>query len=650
MAKIKRLIDDSDAVVEVIRPVSNEELQDRIHHYPLLNPQKFSKRYMHHLYLPVNFLWNGKGYGIQYNFCINPYCKWFGLPQKRFENTKYKPSRYKLSGTNDETGVDIICNPDPENTKGISLGCKCRTVSNWAVSEEIARLINLEYLLDVEPDYVFHKEGCVNSNSTPFDNPNHFKKKGVNKANSQRYQCKECSKFTSVMPTREKSTTYHQKRNDVLVILAKSIVNKVAVKRTIEILDIGVKTYYEKLELIYKRCLEFLERYEKKPLETIVFDECWLNTDKMTYHLSNVRKKGYGRKSILERTEESKFPTNIVITSEMKSRYVFRADIAYDWNFTIDDLALDTLLYKDDHLHEFSKKNSRFRTGFTSFPMPPHENDTQSRNDYERDALKFEIRSKYVDGIHVNATYTTIAHYWLIKHFIKSKEWRIVTDEDNSILAAAQRVFAEDIKKYDAHIFISKIDKEKSTSQSLTEYAEAKGILYDWAEARDIKTRGLRGLAVLYMSEKLRTHKFYKLASDGVNLKWANNPLIHPLASKDTGFHTVDCKTDVSSYEPEEIARMLLDVNHNSTDAFIQLIRRRISTLERPLVTARGDGKSYIYSNFNPEYAQYALTILRVYFNFCMPFISRDGEKLTPAQRLGLTKKVFEFKDIIHMQ
>lgn len=43
----------------------------------------------------------------------------------------------------------------------------------------------------------------------------------------------------------------------------------------------------------------------------------------------------------------------------MKSRYVLRTDIAYDWNFTIDDLALDTLLYKDDHLHEFSKKNAR---------------------------------------------------------------------------------------------------------------------------------------------------------------------------------------------------------------------------------------------------------------------------------------------------
>jgi hypothetical protein len=47
-------------------------------------------------------------------------------------------------------------------------------------------------------------------------------------------------------------------------------------------------------------------------------------------------------------------------------------------------------------------------------------------------------------------------------------------------------VFAEDIKRYDSHVFISKIDKEKSPSQSLTEYAEVKEHLYDWAESKDI--------------------------------------------------------------------------------------------------------------------------------------------------------------------
>jgi hypothetical protein len=152
------------------------------------------------------------------------------------------------------------------------------------------------------------------------------------------------------------------------------------------------------------------------------------------------------------------------------------------------------------------------------------------------------------------------------------------------------------------------------------------------------------------MSEILKYHKFHELLPDGKNYKRANNPLLHPLASTDTGYRTVECMTDVSSYETRDSARMLVDVNNTTTDAFIQLIRRRLSPLERPLVTARGDGKSYIYANFNPEYAQYALTILRVYFNFCLPYKTKDGENLTPAQRLGITDKIFELKDIIYMQ
>jgi transposase-like protein len=196
----------------------------------------------------------------------------YKLTQKKYENVKNKPSRYKLGGAGDEK--DIVCNPDPEKSgQGISLGCTCKSVSNWSVVEEIKRLITLETLQDVEPDYEFHKVGCLYSDETPFNNMECFKKKGINKAKAQRYQCKRCLKITSVMPKRKNSTTYHQKRNDILLDLAKAVVNKVAINRTIEMLDIGVKTYYEKLELVYKRCLEFLERQEQKTLNKLNISE-----------------------------------------------------------------------------------------------------------------------------------------------------------------------------------------------------------------------------------------------------------------------------------------------------------------------------------------------------------------------------------------
>jgi hypothetical protein len=95
---------------------------------------------------------------------------------------------------------------------------------------------------------------------------------------------------------------------------------------------------------------------------------------------------------------------------------------------------------------------------------------------------------------------------------------------------------------------------------------------------------------------------------------------------------------------------MMLNVTDNSSNAFLQQIRRRLSILERPLVTARGDGKSYIYSNSNPKYAQYSVTILRVFYNFCTPFKTGDGKELTPAQRLGITDKIFNLNNIIYLQ
>lgn len=44
-----------------------------------------------------------------------------------------------------------------------------------------------------------------------------------------------------------------------------------------------------------------------------------------------------------------------------------------------------------------------------------------------------------------------------------------------------------------------------------------------------------------------------------------------------------------------------------------------------------------------------ALPILRRYYNFCLPYKSGDKKKFTPAQRLGITEKVFTIEDILYL-
>ncbi|MBU7595256.1 hypothetical protein [Metabacillus halosaccharovorans] len=378
------------------------------------------------------------------------------------------------------------------------------------------------------------------------------------------------------------------------------------------------------------------------------FNEIYINTDKMIYYLNNFRKKNAGSKYLIEQ-EEKQFPTHVVVSSDILSRYVFRADVAYDWNVTLDDITNQANMYKDDHLHLFAQRYGHLRYSFAT--QPPTDSDTESKDVYEKEWFEFSRRANYIDGLHVNSTYTTLAHLWHLKQLLNAKEWRFATDEDASIMSALMRIFSKEIMLGDAHHFLYKIDKRKTLREAMENYRDSRAVIKNWAMNSNIDEKGTTLLTRMMLAEELKRHKFYdEVVKNGKTVrKWAQNPVTHPLPFKDTGYATVDCTTEVSSYEPIDLARLVQKINNKSNDTFINQIRRRISILERPLVTSRGDGKSYIYSNFNPKYAQYAITILRTYYNFCMPY-KAYGEMLTPAQRIGIADKVFDWKDIIYLR
>jgi len=510
-------------------------------------------------------------------------------------------------------------------------------------------LVQINSVQDKEENYEFHKEGCVEVELTPFNDPSGFYKQGKSRLGMQRFQCKACKKKTALTPKRDNSITYNQKRSDIHHLFAKLLISRTPVTRTCEILEIGKGTYYDKLEFLYRRCLEFLERHETKPLQKLKFREMWINTDKMVYYLNNVRQKGMGGRHF-DDAEENQFPTQVLVSGDVLSRYVFRSDVAYDWEGSLGDIALDTVLQKEDHLNEFAKKHARYPK-YSHYPQPPSANDTQSQSDYYEELVLLERRMKYTDGLHVGSTYSTIAHLWLIKQLVKASEWRFVTDEDKSLMTAINRVYSKEFRLSDAHHFLCQTDKSKTRKQAHEEFVQARVDLIDWGTMRGYGTRSLRKLAYLQMTELFERHTFHKevTTASGTHLEYADNPILHPLATIDRGLRSVDCTTILSSLEPKDIAALMMKVNDNATNTFIQQIRRRLSILERPLTTARGDGKSYIYSNFNPKYAQMAITILRTYYNFCFSFKS-NGTVETPAQRLGISDKKFDIKDIIYLR
>ncbi|MBZ9606798.1 hypothetical protein G9F73_002985 [Clostridium estertheticum] len=409
-----------------------------------------------------------------------------------------------------------------------------------------------------------------------------------------------------------------------------------------EILQISPSTYYNKLEWLYKKYLEFLDSHERKAFETHTFERIWLNTDNMVYSLNNIRRRGNGGERY-DDVEELNFPTHIVVSGDSNSKYISRADIAYDCNITQEEITADTKLLKEDHLYNFACKNARYR--FSYCPHPPTENDTQSYEEYIEKYRKFNIRDSYINELHVISSYTAFAHYWLIKNMVKANKWRFVSDEDNSLITPLFRVFATEIKEGNALHFLCKVEKGKTNKEAYNEYVEARELLKEWKKTNEITKISDTNVAILKLMEKLKFHNIIEHGGHSYPV-WVNRLLKHSLPSIDEGTRIINCTTNVSDYDTDHLARLLINVNKYAVNSFMQQIHRRLSILERPFTTARGECKSYVYANFNPKYAQYAITILRTYYNFCMPYKTLDKQLLTPTQKLGITNKKFDLNDI----
>lgn len=251
MAKLKRLATKEDLIVDVLSPLSEREIEDRTSDYDLLTPKQFGTKYKDLLFTPTEFVLDDTAHKIQYNHCSNPFCRYHGMPQTKYD-TKGKPTRYKLTGRSNHKSIK--CNPDPTGATGKAvLGCYTSTLSNWSIAQEIQRLIQINSVQDKEEVYEFHKEGCTAEDFTPFNKPDGFYKQGKSRLGMQRFQCKVCKKKTALTPKRENSTTYNQKRSEIHLLFAKLLLSRTPVTRTCEILGIGRGTYYDKLEFLYRR-------------------------------------------------------------------------------------------------------------------------------------------------------------------------------------------------------------------------------------------------------------------------------------------------------------------------------------------------------------------------------------------------------------
>lgn len=88
-----------------------------------------------------------------------------------------------MTGSSKDKGhKGMYCNDNPIG-RGVSQNCTVTPLSNWSVVEEIKRLIEINSIQDVEPDYQFHKEGRWKKNQPHSMSRSNFTKGGKVGAN-----------------------------------------------------------------------------------------------------------------------------------------------------------------------------------------------------------------------------------------------------------------------------------------------------------------------------------------------------------------------------------------------------------------------------------------------------------------------------------
>ena len=239
-------------------------------------------------------------------------------------------------------------------------------------------------------------------------------------------------------------------------------------------------------------------------------------------------------------------------------------------------------------------------------------------------------------GVQIHAEYTLYGHFFFLHQFFGGVEkLRFFMDQDSGIRAACLAAFQPEIKARTADAFYVRIARELTVNQKRAELAASRAHF-------DAAKQAHPGLSDGELQLVLIKAAIAHMASLG---QWRDRWLTHPLPDMSEPQKAVCCLTDCGDYDADHLARLYQKATLHGIDRFFMQIRRRLSLLERPIVTPSKSGRTwYGYSAYNPASVVKLLGIFRVFYNYCAA--GKDGK--TPAMRLGLAKGVVSLEDIIY--
>ncbi len=543
---------------------------------------------------------------IQANCCKTPGCDNFGAPPRtgliQTGRSKIPSDGYAVVSVG---SIDLACRYCGRNST---------IKSNKAIAEELGRQGGLIWQA---PDMRCLNTSCASHSAGSAT----FRKYGVTRSGSPRFQCLTCKKTLSVG-----KSTLRQKQPHKNALVFDLLINKVPLRRIREVADLSAAGLYGKINFIYDQCRAFVADRERD-LAAMTFERLYLSTDRQDYLVNwpdkNVRKT---------------IQLTAIATADLNSGYVFGLTPNYDPSITQSELEALWTASNDQTKPLAMRETARLWT-LADYAVSTANSAKAPPEPSEPAEDLSDGQQLPISGCQVHADYLMYGHYWLLRHHLQGADKiRFFLDGDAGLLAACMSAFADRVKERTVDIAVLQIDKQLTVDARNAALAKAA----KWFKAEQTRFPGLsdRQARSAIMTEIVAVAR-----SNAPNYRLQNVWIGSPFPDLAEPNKRIRFVTDLGDYDDAHAANFLLKATLWPIDSVFNRVRRRLTFCERPVnSTRRANRRWHIYAPYDPQMIEKVLTIFRVWHNYV--WISPKSNA-TAAERLGLAQGKIRIQDIL---
>jgi transposase-like protein len=587
--------------------------------------------------------------GVNVNFCKNPKCGNFGVPEtpnrgRRAPGAPSVPGDYTrvASGKGKPMLKCSLC--------GEHLPMR----SNQGVHEEMLRALghlsgSLGPACPTETCALFEVPAALAAGA--------YVLRGKTAAGTQRYRCNACKTTFSGAGKSTKRQRMPHKNRDVFALL----ISQIALRKLAWFTQLDRKTVYDKMGFVFRQCQAFSGDRERNLLEGMVLPKLYLATDRQTLAVNWSHRKD--RRNVM---------LQAIATADLKSGYVFGMDLNFDPGLDPAEVEAEASKVADAGLAQPFRRFARLwlQSDYASAVVESSERKAEKRKlagAHLEDRLAADIQEQYDNanirddveevlmptkgeklpgtGVEVRDQYAIYGHFLMLERMLgHALKIRCYMDQDSGFRAGFMAAFHKQIKERRADGWFVRVMKESTIDQKDAAVARAKR-RFDEVQAANpgIPRVDVEILMVLEEMERMEPVG-----------RWDDRWLTHPVPNKAEPDKRLCWLTDIGlpraegedeDNEKEHAARLYLRGSLHAVDRFFMQVRRGVRMAERPVSSANSDGRTwYGYSAYQPRNLAMVLSIYKTAYNYCLT----DSKGKTPAMKLGLAKAPIPLEDVLY--